>query len=95
MLDTVFDYEDSFKMYTFNTGVQNYLYTVLYTMYKNEKIIIKRITTLPKYYTILEKINKKVIFYINNKKIEYNIDYGYLIQQGNKFLIYDIGGINE
>lgn len=95
MLDTVFDYEDSFKMYTFNTGVQNYLYTVLYTMYKNEKIIIKRITTLPKYYTILEKINKKVIFYINKKKIEYNIDYGYLIQQGNKFLIYDIGGINE
>ena len=95
MLDTVFDYEDSFKMYTFNTGVQNYLYTVLYTMYKNEKIIIKRITTLPKYYTILEKINKKAIFYINNKKIEYNIDYGYLIQQGNKFLIYDIGGINE
>lgn len=95
MLVTVFDYEDSFKMYTFNTGVQNYLYTVLYTMYRNEKIIIKRITTLPKYYTILEKINKKVIFYINNKKIEYKIDCGYLIQQGNKFLIYDIGGINE
>ena len=94
-MQEVFKYQDSFKMYTFNTGVQNYLYTVLYTMYKNEKIIIKRISTLPKYYTILEKINKKVIFYINNKKIAYNIDYGYLIQQGNKFLIYDIGGINE
>lgn len=89
-MQEVFKYQDSFKVYTYNVGVQNYLYTNCYTVIKDKDVIIKKIKQLPRYYNIVEKLHKKAIFFINDKKIQYNIDFGYLCQYNNNFYIVEV-----
>lgn len=89
-MQEVFKYQDSFKVYTYNVGVSNYLYTKCYPIIKDKDILIKKVKQLPRYYNIVEKLHKKVIFFINSKKIQYSIDFGYLCQFNNNFYIVQI-----
>lgn len=89
-MQEVFKYQDSFKVYTYNVGVENYLYTNCYPIIKDKDIMIKKIKQVPRYYNIVEKLHKKVIFFINSKKIQYNIDFGYLCQLNNNFYIIEV-----
>lgn len=84
------DYVGSFKIYTYNVTIEDYLYTTCYTIIKDTPIFLSKIGVLPRYYTIIEKLHKKVIFFIGKEKIVFDIDFGYLLQYNNNFYIYEV-----